>query len=142
MHTQTALRLEPLSTAPAPRRQCEVVSIDELALARQRRVAPDAERSPLTLRCVHSGHLDGGGSCSETVPAEVAAGAWQADRLERLLNDGFFQFQWRGEAWIGYGISDGTVRGVYCPQHNAERTAHYYHQADAEDSCVQALSTV
>jgi hypothetical protein len=142
MHTQTALRLEPRTPAPPPARRCKVISIDELAVARQRRVEPEAEPSPLTMRCVHSDHLDGGGPCSETVPAEVAAGAWQADRLERLLEEGFFQFKWRGDAWIGYGTSDGTVRGVYCPLHNAERAVHYYRQTDAPEHSVRALSTV
>jgi hypothetical protein len=34
---------------------------------------------------------------------------------------GFFHFQWRGERWLGYGLPDGEVRGVYCPTHRAQR---------------------
>jgi hypothetical protein len=79
----------------------------------------DAER---VLRCVSSGYLTDGCSCRTTVPASVAGGAW-ARELERApaREDRFFRFQWDGGAWLGYGLRDGRVRGVYCPQHSAKR---------------------
>jgi hypothetical protein len=72
------------------------------------------------------------------VPARVPAGAWQRERLERLLQDGFFRFQWRGEVWLGYGMADGHVRGVYCPVHNARRSERYYLQAETSQRVCEA----
>jgi hypothetical protein len=39
----------------------------------------------------------------------------------RVHEDQFFHFMWRGGAWLGYGLRDGSVRGVYCPAHSAKR---------------------
>jgi hypothetical protein len=74
------------------------------------------------LRCVSSGYLDGGCSCSASVPADVAVSAWHGElaRGEERA-DRFFRFTWRGEVWRGYGLGDGGIRGVYCPSHNADR---------------------
>jgi hypothetical protein len=82
------------------------------------------------VRCVHSGYLDGGCSCPATVPASAVGAAW-ARQLEYadVHEDQFFRFMWRGGAWLGYGLRDGDVRGVYCPEHSAER---------AERSSVQS----
>jgi hypothetical protein len=71
------------------------------------------------LRCVSSGYLSGGGSCRASIPSDLVIAAWGAER-ERL-REGFFQFAWRGEVWLAYGLPDGRVRGVYCPTHRAER---------------------
>jgi hypothetical protein len=84
------------------------------------------------LRCVSSGYLSHGCSCDATVPFTVVAAAWSR-RLEDCSERGegaFFHFAWRDEVWVGFGLSDGTVRGVYCPQHAAER----------ERRCQPALS--
>lgn len=74
------------------------------------------------LRCVSSGYLSDGCSCQQTVPGSVAGAAW-ARQLEQApaLEDQFFRFMWRGAEWLGYGLRDGGVRGVYCPEHTAER---------------------
>ena len=74
------------------------------------------------LRCVSSGYLADGCSCKATVPASVAARRW-ARELERAAarEDRFFRFLWHGGAWLGYGLRDGRVRGVYCPEHSARR---------------------
>ena len=79
----------------------------------------DAER---LLRCVSSGYLTDGCSCRTSVPASVASAAWSRE-LERspAREDQFFRFQWNGGAWLGYGLRDGGVRGVYCPEHSARR---------------------
>ncbi|HTC72691.1 MAG TPA: hypothetical protein VK655_07370 [Solirubrobacteraceae bacterium] len=75
------------------------------------------------LRCVSSGYLSDGCSCQKTVPDSVASAAW-ARQLEHTpaVEDQFFRFAWRGGEWLAYGLRDGRVRGVYCPEHNARRT--------------------
>lgn len=79
--------------------------------------APEAER---VLCCVSSGYLTGGCSCRESVPADVAEGAWRRE-LRGGRPEGFFRFTWQRRAWLAYGLGDGSVRGVYCPAHGAER---------------------
>lgn len=74
------------------------------------------------LRCVSSGYLEHGCSCTAHVPGGVARAAWRSvldSASERA--DGFFRFAWRGEVWLAYGLLDGCVRGVYCPEHSAQR---------------------
>jgi hypothetical protein len=74
------------------------------------------------LRCVSSGYLEGGCSCRTTVPASVANDAWARELAHApAREDQFFRFQWNGGAWLGYGLRDGRVRGVYCPEHSARR---------------------
>jgi hypothetical protein len=81
-----------------------------------------AELESRDLRCVSSGYLDGGCSCPASVPADVALAAWHGELTRgEERDDRFFRFTWRGEVWRGYGLSDGRIRGVYCPSHNAER---------------------
>lgn len=75
------------------------------------------------LRCVSSGYLSDGCSCQQTVPGSIAGAAW-AGQLEHTpaVEDQFFRFMWRGAEWLGYGLRNGGVRGVYCPEHNAQRS--------------------
>jgi hypothetical protein len=74
------------------------------------------------LRCVSSGYLADGCSCQSTVPASVANAAWSHELLHTPAGeDQFFRFIWRGGEWLGYGLRDGRVRGVYCPEHSARR---------------------
>ncbi len=75
------------------------------------------------LRCVSSGYLSDGCSCRTTVPESVVCRAW-AHELERTpeREDGFFRFMWRDGEWLAYGLRDGRVRGVYCPEHSARRS--------------------
>jgi hypothetical protein len=83
------------------------------------------------LRCVSSGYLSGGCPCRSAIPASVVTAAWTRE-LERTgtHEDRFFRFSWRGGVWLGFGLSDGRVRGVYCPEHSAAR---------AERSSLQGL---
>jgi hypothetical protein len=60
------------------------------------------------------------------VPAAVAAAAWEHERLAHPGEDRMFQFEFRGGTWLAFGVKNGGVRGVYCPQHNARRAEHYY----------------
>jgi hypothetical protein len=77
------------------------------------------------LRCVSSGYLSDGCSCQAAVPTSVVAAAWkQALQRSGAREDRFFTFPWNGGQWLGYGLRDGGVRGVYCPEHNARRTQH------------------
>jgi len=74
------------------------------------------------LRCVSSGYMADGCSCQQTVPASVVSSAWARERVHgQVREDRFFRFMWRGGAWLGYGLRDGGVRGVYCPTHSAKR---------------------
>jgi hypothetical protein len=74
------------------------------------------------LRCVSSGYLRDGCSCQATIPTSVVTGAW-ARELEHTpaREDRFFRFAWRDREWLAFGLRDGRVRGVYCPEHSAER---------------------
>lgn len=74
------------------------------------------------LRCVSSGYLSDGCSCRSAIPSSVVSAAW-ASVLDRggRTEDRFFRFAWRGGVWLGFGMQDGRVRGVYCPEHSAAR---------------------
>jgi hypothetical protein len=99
--------------AAAPQRQNPAVAVD----LRQRRRAVEG-----VLRCVSSGYLSGGCSCTRTVPASAAAAGWSAEQA-RGPGSRFFSFAFKGQVWLGFGLEDGSVRGVYCPAHRAEREA-------------------
>ena len=74
------------------------------------------------LRCVSSGYLDGGCPCRETVPLGVVTAAWSREiGRSSIPRSGFFQFVWEDRVWLGFGLEDGQVRGVYCPDHAAQR---------------------
>jgi hypothetical protein len=73
------------------------------------------------LRCVSSGYLSDGCSCSSSVPAAVVSTAWRGELERGRLREGFFYVAWRGDVWLAYGLPEGQVRGVYCPAHRAER---------------------
>jgi hypothetical protein len=77
-------------------------------------------RKELRLRCVSSGYLTGGCSCGCTIPANAVLAAWRRE-LEKAGGERFFHFAWGGGEWLAYGLEDGLVRGVYCPDHSAER---------------------
>jgi hypothetical protein len=74
------------------------------------------------LRCVSSGYLSDGCSCRSAIPSSVVSSVW-ASVLDRggESGDRFFRFVWRGGVWLGFGLQDGRVRGVYCPEHSAAR---------------------
>lgn len=75
------------------------------------------------LKCVWSGFPGHERSCRSRVPASVVVRAWQREMQLGAGKEGFFRFSWRSGVWLGYGLSDGGVRGVYCPTHRAEREA-------------------
>lgn len=65
-----------------------------------------------------------GSGCDAYVPADVVIEAWRNDMELARQADGFFHFEWDGGMWLGYGLPDGSVRGVYCAAHCAERARH------------------
>ena len=72
-------------------------------------------------RCVASGPLRDGDSCACTVPSGVVLRAWASVQHTGGSGPRFFRFWWEGELWLSFGLEDGDVRGVYCPEHTAER---------------------
>jgi len=79
------------------------------------------------LRCVSSGYLADGCSCQATVPWSVVGDAWAQQLADaEVVEDQFFRFVWRGGTWLGFGLHDGRVRGVYCPTHSARRAARSF----------------
>jgi hypothetical protein len=83
------------------------------------------------LRCVSNGYLSDGCSCESRIPAAVVVAAWRRELERGQRNGGFFQFAWRGEMWLAYGLDDGRIRGVYCPTHRAAREARSAPPGDA-----------
>lgn len=75
------------------------------------------------LQCLSSGYLSDGCSCRATVPTSVANAAWARELNRGTREDRIFGFVWRGGEWRAYGLRDGRVRGVYCPEHSARRAA-------------------
>jgi hypothetical protein len=76
------------------------------------------------IRCVSSGYLAEECSCPVSIPASVVEAAWAHERAASSSQESrFFHFPWRDEVWLGFGVADGRVRGVYCPTHRAERDA-------------------
>jgi len=89
---------------------------------RDRRQAARTACPELPLRCVSTGYLGDGCSCRSTIPMAVVAAAWRAEREHsRDRSDRFFRFSWRDGEWLAFGLGDGRIRGVYCPEHSAER---------------------
>jgi hypothetical protein len=72
---------------------------------------------------VWASHPENDRHCPARIPLGVVVEAWWREREEGLLEQGFFRFLWNGREWLGYGLGDGRVRGVYCPVHCAERDA-------------------
>jgi hypothetical protein len=76
-----------------------------------------------TLCCVWTSHPDHQRDCRVRILAAVVTGAWRSELRGRRMPEGFFRFLWEGGEWLGYGLPDGRVRGVYCPKHCAMRDA-------------------
>jgi hypothetical protein len=73
------------------------------------------------MRCVWTNHPNGDRNCAARVPEGVVVAVWQRELRDRRVPEGFFRFLWDGGEWLGYGLANGVVRGVYCPAHCAER---------------------
>lgn len=75
----------------------------------------------LPLRCVWTSHPHNDHCCHARIPARAVTDAWRRELALGRTCAGFFHFVWRGRVWLAYGLPDGSVRGVYCPAHRAER---------------------
>lgn len=83
-----------------------------------------ARQEDYAARCVSSGYMSDECSCPVTIPASVVEAAWSRERAATGSRESrFFHFAWRDEVWLGFGLVDGQIRGVYCPTHRAERDA-------------------
>ncbi len=93
------------------------------------------------LRCVSSGYLEHGCSCSASVPFAVASAALRRElAYNEKRGDRFFRFAWRDEVWLAYGLGDGRLRGVYCPSHSAERDRRAFAAGLLVDESPRALA--
>jgi hypothetical protein len=124
------------AVAPVIESACDVASLTELAAGRRRATRRPPRFSPFALRCVSSGYMAGERSCAAAVPAAVAAAAWEHEQRRHPGEDRMFHFTFRGQQWLGFGVCEGEVRGVFCPEHDARRAEHYYaHRAVGSTSC-------
>jgi hypothetical protein len=90
--------------------------------------SPEEAEEPM--RCVWSGYPNYDRDCRSRIPASVVVKAWQREMQLKGTVEGFFYFAWRSGVWLGFGLRDGGVRGVYCPTHCSERDSR---GADGED---------
>jgi hypothetical protein len=75
------------------------------------------------MRCVWTNHPRGDCNCRALISVEIVTNAWRRELQDRRVPEGFFRFLWNGGEWLGYGLPNGMVRGVYCPKHCAQRDA-------------------
>jgi hypothetical protein len=92
------------------------------------------------LRCVSSGYLSHGCSCRATIPAGLVSDAWAREQRAGVRGDQFFHFTWRAEVWLAFGQSDGRIRGVYCPEHSAEREQHALDCQSGEEGALASIA--
>ena len=98
-----------------------------------------ARRREQELRCMASGYLSHGCRCQVTIPETVVAEAWERERLFGNAEDRFFRIVWGDHVWLGYGLRDGSVRGVYCPGHRAEREERRFEAGIVSEDCFNQL---
>ncbi len=120
----------------------ELWPVEELVdvLTTRRRITP-TRRAAHELQCVSSGYLSHGCSCEASIPAEVVLAAWSRElACGSREGDRLFRLAWRGEVWVAYGLADGSVRGIYCPEHSAERDERSFMQRIGQHSSRRAIS--
>jgi hypothetical protein len=100
-----------------------------------------SETSAEPMKCVWSGHPHYDRDCRARIPASVVVKAWHREMGRNGAVEGFFNFTWRHGVWLAYGLSDGAVRGVYCPTHCSERDSRELRVEDlrAEEPAGPAL---
>jgi hypothetical protein len=104
-----------------------------------RRIVRESSAYP-RVRCVSAGYLSDGCSCRATIPNGVATDAWARELRAGVSGDRFFHFTWRSELWLAYGLKDGRVRGVYCPEHRAERERRSLSHGSSEEGARAAIA--
>ncbi len=93
-----------------------------------------------TLRCVSSGYLSDGCSCRSTISTSVVTAAWASEQRTGVRGDRLFHFAWHGEVWLAYGLKNGRIRGVYCPEHSAARDRRSFIDGPRESAPPRAAS--
>jgi hypothetical protein len=134
------MRRPPFDTAPTASAAEAFDPVLEGLVARSA-IIPEA-RSSRGLRCASSGYLGDGCRCERAIPERVVIEAWDRERLFGNDDDRFFRVVWRDEVWLAYGLSDGSVRGVNCPQHRAERQGRSFDFSNAEEASSIELAPV
>lgn len=84
-------------------------------------VSPATGAGAEPLKCVWSGYPRYERDCRSRIPMSVVERAWRREKQLEGTVEGFFYFEWRNGVWLGFGLPDGGVRGVYCPTHCSER---------------------
>jgi hypothetical protein len=90
------------------------------------------------LRCLSSGYLAERGRCERRIPERVVESAWRSELAAGSSREGFFRLTWRGGQWLAYGHPDGHVRGVYCPEHAADRDQRAVAERARDDAVAPA----
>ena len=68
--------------------------------------------------------------------------AWERERSFGNLEDRFFRVVWRDEVWLAYGVADGSVRGVHCPDHRTAREERSFELGIAAEATANELAPV
>jgi hypothetical protein len=84
---------------------------------------PQSLDAQAALRCVWRSHPHNDCGCTASIPHEAVLAAWHQAQAQSEVAEGFFRFSWGGGEWLGYGLGDGRVRGIYCPAHREARDA-------------------
>lgn len=100
------------------------------------------ERAARERRCTASGYLGDGCRCELQIPEHVVIEAWERERAFGNFQDRLFRIFWRDQVWLAYGIADGSVRGVRCPQHRAAREERSLHPVIATEATSTELASV
>lgn len=83
------------------------------------------------VKCVWSGYPNYDDPCRSRIPIAVVVEAWEREMTLNGTLEGFFHISWSDGVWLAYGLRDGGVRGVYCPDHRSERDARHAHERPA-----------
>jgi len=116
---------KPLAPLERPELSVDPATVAPRRITRRSVLDPDCP-----LRCVSSGYLTHGRSCGCTIPLGVVRAAWDRESERAGVHrNGYFHFAWEDRVWLAFGLSDGRVRGVYCPEHAAERDSRSFAHA-------------
>jgi hypothetical protein len=91
-----------------------------------------------SMRCLSHGYLDGSARCERCIPQDVIEAAWRRALEDGTSGEGFFRVERRDGQWLAYGHSDGSVHGLYCPEHAAERDQRAVGAIARADAAVPA----
>ena len=102
--------------------------------------ASTADPLGASLQCLSRGYFGEGDRCACNIPRPAVDRAWRAALEGGAIGEGFFRFSWRGSQWLAYGHPDGHVRGVYCPEHAADRDQRASAATGAATAAMQPVA--